>query len=278
MSVLGKKSFVEKVLESCSSQELETFRSLINSIDSGVPTHISLNPLSSNFISNSNKGVSHVSFQLNELLNIVIDGILVYNSSYCALFSNSNFNSVSEWNIDIANHRYDQVYENLTAEELRQVTNDLLGGGGSVSPSAIRNACFNMVDLTVLGTLNMAETTSINSVENPEVGTLCQNLFDNYSSDKITVVKMDVVAGDTDETARVTASDTTVCMNTDGYNVIMIMAANLYKAGLVNDDRADNEGIYPSIQFVKAEEAEVGTVYMVEIEFLSYNNHHSEGE
>lgn len=125
MSVIGKKPYVSEVLDSCTKSQLNQIHSLMNSLDTATPTFISLNPLSSHPITVADKGISFVSFQLDTLLNIVVSGILVYTDDHCALFGQDNvFPSVIEYEIDVENLKYTQIYENLTAEELRRATND----------------------------------------------------------------------------------------------------------------------------------------------------------
>ena len=255
MSLLGKKTFVEKVMESCTSDELLSVRSLMNSMDTESYVCVSLDPTSSNFISNSNKGVSYVSFQLSTLLSLNEKGILVYNTNYCALFTNNGTSKIVEYKINVANHTYERIYENLTAEEMRQVVNDLLVG------IIARETIFNIVDLTTLGAFSVGPSIDMNSAEDEEVGVIGKKLFDTYSEDKVTMVKLSVKVSedeDEDSVATVTASDTAIHMfmyDSDSeteFEIIQVFAANIYKAGLSTGGPSSNEGVYPELSFIKA--------------------------
>jgi hypothetical protein len=221
MSLLGRKTFVEKVLEDCSSEQLEAVRTLINTMNQETPVLVSLNPLSSGFISNANKGVSFVSFRLDDLLALTVTGILVYTDHFCGLFGmEGNLSNIAEYDINVANRSYHQVYEHLTAEELRQVCNDILGGG--------KDSIFNFVDLTTLGDFSIAEKAELNSISNPEILPIVKGLFDSYSADKITVVKLAVDSGEEDQDITVTASDTAVHITMSNAELIQVIAANIF--------------------------------------------------
>ena len=153
MSVIGKKPFVVKVLDSCSKAQLNTFHSLLNSIDSESPISVSLDANSSVALSNSNKGVSFVSFQLNVLWNLIVKGILVYTDTECALFGqDDSFSNVVEYKINPSNLSFVQINENLTASELRQIVTDKLmeAGEGMVTDAELESTLSNYVTQTEL--------------------------------------------------------------------------------------------------------------------------------
>lgn len=110
-----------------------------------------------------------------------------------------------------------------------------------------REACFTFVDLSVLGTFSVEEEIEWNSIEHPEVEPILKDLFDKYDANKITVVKLNVAAGD--EKIAVTASDTAIHIIGDGYEGISVIAANNYKKEAGEDEGAKAEGIYPDISF-----------------------------
>ena len=263
MSLLGRKTFVEKVLEDCTSEQLEAVRTLINTMNQETPVLVSLNPLSSGFISSENKGVSFVSFRLDDLLALTVTGILVYTDHFCGLFGmEGNLNNIAEYDINVANRSYHQIYEHLTAEELRQVCNDILGGG--------KDSIFNFVDLTTLGDFSIAEKTELNSITNPEILPIVKGLLDSYSADKITVVKLTVDAGEEDQSITVTASDTAVHIEMPGADMIQVIAANIFIPA-----HGDTEGIYPDIQFAKivddSDESET-IIYALTVGFIVEDN------
>ena len=64
MSVIGKKPFVNEILDSLTVAQLTTLQSLVNSL--GTPTLVSLYG-NDGVISSSNIGVSYVTFKLEEI-------------------------------------------------------------------------------------------------------------------------------------------------------------------------------------------------------------------
>ena len=140
MSLIGKKPFVAKVLDSCTKAQLNTVHSLLNSLDTQTPISVSLEPNSPVVLSNSNKGVSFVSFQLNALWNLIVKGILIYTDTECALFGQDDgFSNVIEYKIDPVHFSFVPINENLTANELRQIVTDELmeAGEGMVTDAEL---------------------------------------------------------------------------------------------------------------------------------------------
>ena len=123
MSVLGKKPFVNKILDSCDKDQITTLADLMNNL--GEPTVVSLYG-SENMISDDNKGISYVTFKLNELLAQTIDGILIYvDNDNCGFFGiPSGSDIVAEFSINPVNKTYKSIKEYLTVEELRQICGD----------------------------------------------------------------------------------------------------------------------------------------------------------
>lgn len=123
MSVIGKKPFVNDILDSCSSDQVRSVLSLLDNL--GSTSTVSLFGVE-NLISSDNIGVSHVILKLEEVSNKNVEGILVYtDSDHCGLFAfDANSGVMSEFKIDPVNKLYWQLYEHLTVEELRQVCGD----------------------------------------------------------------------------------------------------------------------------------------------------------
>lgn len=134
MSVIGKTPFVNRIIDNLNSNEVSSVISLLDHL--GIPTHISLKK-----ISDANKGISYVVFNLDEIQNKNVQGILVYSdASHCGLFGfNSTSGNMEEYQIDPVNKTYTQVYEHLTVEELRQVCGDAISGGSGGSKDYILN-------------------------------------------------------------------------------------------------------------------------------------------
>ncbi|MCR4661682.1 MAG: hypothetical protein K5765_06785 [Clostridia bacterium] len=119
MSVIGKKPFVNKIIDSLNKSQVSTVIGLLDNL--GEVTHVSFKTLS-----DANKGISHVVFNLDEVQNKNVEGILIYiDSSHCGLFSfNSTSGNMLEFEIDPVGKSYIQQYEHLTVEKLRQVCGD----------------------------------------------------------------------------------------------------------------------------------------------------------
>ena len=91
MSIIDKKPFINKVLESMTAEDLATLRGLINGGGIG-PVFKSLNPNASsvNLLSVADKGVKEIELELyGSISQRLYNGYLVYNDSYCVLISYS---------------------------------------------------------------------------------------------------------------------------------------------------------------------------------------------
>ena len=140
------------------------------------------------------------------------------------------------------------------------------GGGGSGVSS-------NFVDLTSFGKFNILEKVEWNSIEHPEILPVVKGLFDSYSADKITIVKLYVDAGEEDQDITVTASDTAVHIEMPTTDIIQIFAANFYRP----TGGGDPEGIYPEIQFAKID-SDGTIIYALNVSFYIGQEGEPEGE
>jgi len=129
MSVIGKKPFVNNIIESLNNDQVIQVISLMNNLGN-TPIVVSLFG-TENLISDIHKGVHNVIFKLDETGNRIVTGILVYtDSSHCGLFAfNSTSGNLREFSINPINKTYNEIYEHLTVEELRQVCGDKISGG-----------------------------------------------------------------------------------------------------------------------------------------------------
>ena len=129
MSVLGKKPYVNKVLESLTSDELNELLRLINTSKKELtPTVLSLYDYN-RFITDDNLGVHYVTLYMDELTRTVETGYLCYSEEECALFVGDNgFDLMREYRIDPVRRTWEPVNENLTVEELRGCVADIAGG------------------------------------------------------------------------------------------------------------------------------------------------------
>lgn len=123
MSVIGKKPFVNKIIDLCTKEQVYQIISLMNNL--GTPTLVALYG-DDNLISSSNIGVNYVTLKMNELLAQNINGILVYlDNTHCGFFGiSTNSDNIDEFEIDPVNRTFEKVREYLTVEELRQVCGD----------------------------------------------------------------------------------------------------------------------------------------------------------
>jgi hypothetical protein len=120
MSVLGRKPFVDYIIDACDKDRLIVLDGLLNNLGTPV-AHISFGDVNDDFL-----GVNYVVFNLNELQNQNTSGILIYiDNDHCGFFScGTNSSIMSAYKLNLVKHTFDQIYENLTVEEFRQVAND----------------------------------------------------------------------------------------------------------------------------------------------------------
>lgn len=136
-SILGKKPFLDKILSSCSADDLSTLTSLVD--NPGTPTIIYL--YGNDRLLNSNHiGVNYVQLMIDEYSRRYLNGFLIYiDNTHCGFFSfTGNSSHLVEIEINPATLAYVDIYENLTAEEFRRTLFDITGGSGGGS------ADFNM--------------------------------------------------------------------------------------------------------------------------------------
>ena len=134
MSVLGKKPFVNKIIESLSTEQIVKLRGLIDN-----PTDLRTIALYGvdNLLSENDKGVHFVKCKLEELSLRIVQGFLCYaDDDNCALFVfNNGSDIVEEYVIYPKVRKFERIYEYLNAEEFRRVLDDSEEekDGGSVS-------------------------------------------------------------------------------------------------------------------------------------------------
>lgn len=123
MSVIGKKPFVNKIIDSCTKEQVTQVINLMDQL--GTPTLVALYG-DDNIISDANLGVSYVTLKMNETLALIPTGILIYlDNTHCGFFViNVNSDNITEYIIDPVERTYLIVNEYLTVEELRQVCGD----------------------------------------------------------------------------------------------------------------------------------------------------------
>ena len=135
-SILGKKPFIDKILGSCSAEQLSTLAGLVN--NPGSPTVVYLYG-NDRTLSSSNLGVSYVQLMIDEYSRRYLNGFLVYiDSSNCGFFSFSgNSSHLVEISIDPSTLAYVDIYENLSAEEFRRTLGDMVSSSDSGDDSNI---------------------------------------------------------------------------------------------------------------------------------------------
>lgn len=136
-SILGRTPFVDKILSSCSSEQLSTLASLVNNPGSASTVYLYGND---RLLSESNKGVSYVQLMIDEYSRRYLNGFLVYvDNDHCGFFSfTSNSSHIVEIEIHPTDLTYVDIYENLSAEEFRRTLADMAGGGGSGSTDTVK--------------------------------------------------------------------------------------------------------------------------------------------
>ena len=139
MSVLGKKPFVNKIIESLSTEQIVKLRKLIDN-----PTDLRTVALYGvdNLLSESDKGVHFVKCKLEELSLRIVQGFLCYaDDDNCALFVfNNGSDIVEEYVIYPKVRKFERVYEYLNAEEFRRVLDDSEEEKDGVSKQYVDNA------------------------------------------------------------------------------------------------------------------------------------------
>lgn len=125
MSVIGRKPFVNYIIDACKKEYIVAMSSLMDNL--GSPKLVSLYG-TDNLISDSDKGASYVTLEIEPISLTIYSGILVYvDSDHCGFFGiASNSDVIEEYKIDPVTKNYWKIRENLTIEELRQVIEDKL--------------------------------------------------------------------------------------------------------------------------------------------------------
>lgn len=136
MSLIGKKPFVQIVLNSLTEENLIDLQNLVNNL--GEPVEVSLIPTDSDYISDEMKGVHYVSMKLNSFPGERIHGILCYaDSGLCGLFAfQDSLEYMKSIKINISSNTFESLQEHLSADEFRRVLDDSLEtqSGGELTP------------------------------------------------------------------------------------------------------------------------------------------------
>lgn len=150
MSVIGRKPFVNKIIDRCTKEQAQKVIDLMDYL--GTPQLVALYG-DDNRISSSNIGVNYVTLKMNETLALIPTGILIYlDDSHCGFFVvNVNSDNIIEYTIDPVNRTYIIINEYLTVEELRQVCgdriseiNDMDVAGSQATTTVIKDALTNI--------------------------------------------------------------------------------------------------------------------------------------
>ena len=123
MSVINKKPFVASVIESLTSAQLSTLKTMMNG---GLKTLTKFSLINEDyFITTEDKGVKHISLEVS---GNVFTGFLLYNNYYCALISYQNEyqQKLQIIKIKLSNNTYEIVDEYLDIDELREVVDNII--------------------------------------------------------------------------------------------------------------------------------------------------------
>ena len=184
-SILGKKPFVDKILSSCSTQQLKTLLNLIN--NPGEATTIYLYG-HDRLLSSSNIGVNYVQLMIDEYSRRYLYGFygfLVYiDGTHCGFFSLRGFSSIlTEIEIDPVTLKYTDIYEQLSPEEFRRTIGDMMvnhAEGDDVTEEELQAALANYVTSSGLTTA----LTPINTALGKKLNLYIVNAdFDDLESD-----------------------------------------------------------------------------------------------
>lgn len=127
MSIIGKISLVHKILSKLSKDELIQLEEIINR---KLENPIVLSLYNKDYyLKDEHKGVHYVTFYLDPVSKIVVNGILCYiDEENCAVFSiyGNKMEQMSSIQIDPVKNTYIFVDEGLDIEELRRELYDLI--------------------------------------------------------------------------------------------------------------------------------------------------------
>jgi len=128
MSLIGKKPFVDKILDTLNETQLTTLQGLLDNLGSAK----SIILYDGNYtLTDDDKGVSYVQMKLSPF--VTVSGILCYkDASNCGLFVvNGGQEVMQSIEIHPSTLTYEYKYEHLSATEFRSIVDDHL----EVSPS-----------------------------------------------------------------------------------------------------------------------------------------------
>lgn len=141
MSIIGKKPFINTILDSLTKTQIQTLEKLIDKLEK--PILVSLYG-QEKLLSQENIGVSYVTLKMEELSGKICNGILCYTGDdYCGFFVFREDNAViEEYKINPKTRTFARIYEYLTAEELRRTIDDILeekesGNGGHFTEDVV---------------------------------------------------------------------------------------------------------------------------------------------
>lgn len=135
MSIIDRKPFIVKVIETLSAEQKATLKSLINGGGDG-PVSRSIIPFgqTQTILSTSDKGVKEMNLEISKTRgqNTYL-GYLVYNDSYCVLISYSGLKhqllTLIELNLVEGNWQYEIKNCELSITDLRSELNDVAQSG-----------------------------------------------------------------------------------------------------------------------------------------------------
>ena len=125
MSVLNKVPFINQVINDLNDEELASLLNLMNGSGDRTELLRTMNVPSGNRtnISSGDKGVHMCSLQVGRTLYY---GYLLYTDVWCVLVHFTDFQTLSIFNIDVANVGIETVSEYLDIDELRGIMGDLV--------------------------------------------------------------------------------------------------------------------------------------------------------
>lgn len=142
MSVIQKKPFIERVLDTFTMEQKQSLISLINGSDE-EPSFRSLVNKTYN-ITEADKGVNHIILETQEKR---YTGYLLYNSNYCVFVAYKNIQELNILQINPVNQRFEIVKEPLTILELRfELESDGQAGDSSIEVVELSNLSGTLTD------------------------------------------------------------------------------------------------------------------------------------
>ena len=262
MSVLGKKPFVNKIIESLSTEQIVKLRKLIDN-----PTDLRTIALYGvdNLLSENDKGVHFVKCKLEELSLRIVQGFLCYaDDDNCALFVfNNGSDIVEEYVIYPKVRKFERVYEYLNAEEFRRVLDDSEEQGGSeawsesMKDKMVFNSATNTVEigtnLYVDGKISLSGVDDIKKYTDDSVQALKDLVSENYAEKTYVDNQLNLCVKLTDIDTDFSLTSTNALQNKvvskqikDINYTIMTMKEELFETVLSEIDyKVDYATIYP---------------------------------